>query len=262
VTNGLRIGDELVDHLAELRTRLVRSVIYLIVAVIVAWCSYSQLITLLTHPMSDVLRRMGSKFLYIGFPEAFMVQMQVCLIAGLIIASPLITGELWGFVSPGLRPSEKRPLKWIAPLAVALFFSGVTVCYLILPAAFRWFASYVPANAELRPSMQASVLFTVKMLLVFGIVFELPVVLMVLAKLGVVSSRMLRENWRIAMVLVSVVAAVATPSNDAFSMLMMAIPVAGLYFVSILLVRLAESDLSLRNWLARVTRKRSNGSGK
>lgn len=248
-------GSELSEHLAEIRTRLIRSLIYLVIAAILAWLLYDQIFQFLTRPMMTVMEKMGAKFLYIGFPEAFMVQVQICLVAGLILASPFISAEIWGFVAPGLTPSEKRPLKWIAPLAIVLFFCGVAMCYSILPTAFGWFAQYVPKDAELRPTVQASVLFSVKMLLVFGIVFELPVVLMLLAKVGIVSSRLLKRNWRIAMVAVSIVAAVATPSNDAFSMLMMAIPVAGLYFVSILLVWVVETNFGPRDLFARIVRR-------
>lgn len=253
---------ELVDHLAELRTRLVRAVICLFIGVIAAWYFYPQLAAFLTHPMEGVMAKIGSKFLFVSFPEAFLVRMQICLVSGLIITSPLIVRELWGFISPGLTPSEKRPLRWIAPLAAVLFFSGVALCYAILPAAFSWFAYYVPRNAELRPTMQVSILFTVKMLFVFGLVFELPVVLMLLGKVGIVSSRMLRQQWRTALVITSIVAAVATPSNDAFTMLMMAVPLAVLYFFSVFLVQLVELDKSPLDMLKRLFPRRRRRTGR
>lgn len=231
---------ELTEHLTELRTRLLRSIVYVIIGTIAAWFFYDQLLALLTKPMVGVMSAIGSKFLLTSFPEAFMVQLQVCLIAGLIVMSPLVLFELWGFVSPALTKEEKRPLWWTMPLAAVLFLSGVTLCYFILPTGFGWFATFIPKHAEFRPTLQHGIRFSALMMLAFGIVFELPVLLMLLAKVGIVNSRMLKENWRVAMVLVSVVAAIATPSNDAFSMLMMAVPVAGLYFASILLVKLVE----------------------
>lgn len=183
------------------------------------------------------------------------------MVSGLIAASPFIMGQIWGFVSPGLTAEEKKPLKWIAPLSVFLFFSGVILCYLILPVAYQWFASYIPADVEFRPSLQGSVLFAVKMLLAFGLVFELPIVLMLLAKVGIIDSKFLISNWRVAMVLISIVAAVITPSNDAFSMLMMATPVSGLYFVSIGLVKMAETRTytqkkSLKSIIRDIVRKK------
>jgi len=247
---------ELTEHLAELRSRLIACVVFVAIGMVIAWFTYDWILAILTKPMAEILRQLDSKFLLTGFPEAFMIRMQICLVAGLIIMSPLVIWQIWAFVSPGLTPNEKRPLKWIAPLSVVLFVSGVVLCYFILPAAFKWFASYVPKGAELRPSVQASVLFTVKMLFAFGVVFQLPVVLMLLAMVGIVDSQMLKDNWRIAMVAVSVVAAIATPSNDAFSMLCMAIPVAGLYLFSIFLVWLVEGNRPfasvIGSWLGKV----------
>lgn len=231
---------ELVEHLSELRTRLVRSIIYLVVGTAVAWIFYDQLFTFLTKPMIATIKQIDTKFLLTSFPEAFMIRMQICMVAGLILMSPFVTYELWAFISPGLLPEEKKPLKLVAPLSVILFMAGVALCYIIMPVAFHWFASYIPPNAELRPNVQASVLFTLKMLLAFGILFELPVVLMMLAKIGIVDSKLLWENWRTAVVLVAVIAAVATPSGDAFTMLMAGIPVAILYFLGIGLVKLVE----------------------
>jgi len=231
---------ELYDHLAELRSRLVRSIVYIIIGTAVAWFFYKSLFSLLTKPMTAVMSKIGAKFLLTSFPEAFMVQIQVCLIAGLILVSPLLTLEIWGFISPALTRSEKRPLIWCVPLSVILFASGVALCYFILPTAFQWFTSYIPDSAEFRPTMQHSIRFSALMLLAFGVMFELPVVLMLLAKVGIVDSRMLRDNWRIAVLVVSIVAAVATPSNDAFTMLTMAVPVVLLYFASILLVKIIE----------------------
>ncbi|MCX6344276.1 MAG: twin-arginine translocase subunit TatC [Armatimonadetes bacterium] len=250
---------ELVEHLSELRTRLVRSIIFLVIGASAAWFLYDYLLDFLKHPMMGVMAKTQTKFLLTSFPEPFMIQMQICIVAGLILASPFIAREIWGFVAPGLTPDERRPLKWIAPLGVFLFFSGTALCYWILPVGFRWFASYVPSDAELRPSLQASILFSVKMLFAFGIAFELPVVLMLLAKIGIVKSRMLKENWRIAMVVTSVAAAIITPSSDAFSMLMMAIPLAGLYFLSIWLVWIVESEFNIRDIWAKLRRRTSRG---
>lgn len=229
---------ELFDHLGELRTRIIRIFIYAVIGTIAAWFFYDFLFSVLTRPMATALKE--TKFLLTSFPEAFMMRLTISFIAGLVLTIPFISIELWGFISPALSREERRPLIWIIPLSIILFILGVSLCYYILPKAFGWFISYVPANAELRPSAQGSLLFTVKMMLAFGLMFELPVVLMLLASIGIVNSKFLKSNWRVAIVVVSIIAAVATPSNDAFSMLMMAVPVALLYFASIGLVRTVE----------------------
>jgi len=165
---------------------------------------------------------------------------QVSLVAGLTLAIPGISFEVWRFIRPGLAADEVRIARGLVPLAVVLFAGGVAIGFLILPAAFKWFAAYTPSGAELRPSLQDSVLFSVKMLLAFGLVFELPVVLLIAAKTGLVTSRVLLAQWRVAVLIIAIVAAVATPSGDLLSMMVMAVPVVVLYFLSIALVRMVE----------------------
>jgi sec-independent protein translocase protein TatC len=109
-----------------------------------------------------------------------------------------------------------------------------------MPVAFEWFAYYIPKNAELRPDVQNTIIFVVKMLLVFGLLFQVPIVMIILVKIGIIDSKMLRENWRTAVVLASIVAAVATPSNDALTMMIAAVPIVILYFLGIFLVSITE----------------------
>lgn len=230
----------LTEHLEELRTRLFRSLAYICAGTIAAWFLYDQIFWLITRPMIPVMKNLDTKFLLTNFVEPFMIRMQVCLVSGLVIACPLVIMEAWGFVSPGLNNNEKRPMKWMAPLSAFLFIAGVVLCYKIMPIGFEWFAYYIPKNAELRPDVQNSIAFMVKMLLVFGILFQVPIVIMILSHIGIIDSRMLKNNWRIAVVLASIVAAVATPSNDALTMIIAAVPVIILYFLGIFLVQLTE----------------------
>ena len=229
---------ELIEHLAELRTRIIRSAGYVALGTAVCWFFYGHIFRFITAPVTSVLK--NTKFLMTGLAEGFMLQLQVCVIAGLAVAAPLVTLELWGFVSPALTHDEKRPLKWIAPFSALLFAAGVALCYCIMPVAVRWFVSYTPPGAEFRPIITPNLIFVVKMLFAFGVAFELPIVLMFLGKLGVINSRMMKTYWRQAVVLVAIGAAVATPSSDALSMMMMAAPLCILYVLSIVLVKAVE----------------------
>lgn len=231
---------ELSEHLDELRTRLIRSVIYIGLGAVIAWFLYDCIYGLLTKPIASALKDLGTHFMVTRITECFMIRCQISLVGGLILALPLVTLEAWGFVTPALSKEERKPLRWIAPLTVLLFVGGVALAYAILPIGMKWFASYVPKNVDLRPTISENILFTIKMLLSFGLVFELPVVLMFLGKLGIVSSKMLKSTWRYGVVVVAIVAAVATPSNDAFSMLAMAVPLVFLYLASIWLVKIVE----------------------
>lgn len=231
---------ELSEHLEELRARLIRSVIYVAVGTVIAWFIYDWVYAFLTGPVQQVLESVGTKFLMTGVAEGFMLRCQIALISGIILAMPLLTLEVWGFVAPGLTKKERRPIVWIAPLCVVLFIGGVATAYGILPAAMKFFVAYVPRGAELRPAVSQNLVFVVKMLLSFGLVFEMPVVLLFLGKLGVVNAKMLRASWRYALVAIAMLAAVATPSGDLFSMMAMAIPVTFLYGFSIILVKIVE----------------------
>jgi sec-independent protein translocase protein TatC len=229
---------ELWEHLAELRTRIFRSLLYIALGMVVCWFLYDPLFAFLSQPLKDAIK--DPKFLWTTITEPFMVRMQVSLVGGLILALPLLTLEMWGFVAPGLTPEERRGFHLVVPLSLFFFLLGLTTAYLVLPSAFSWFASFLGPSDQLLQNPMRLVVFVVKMLLAFGLVFQLPVVLMFLAWIGVVTSKMLKENWRTALVLTSVIGAVATPSNDAFTMIMMAFPLGLLYFASIWLVSIVE----------------------
>ncbi len=208
---------------------------------VAAWVYFDQLYTFLLQPAITILEKQGGSFLQTTFAAGFTLRMQVALIGGLVLMMPLLTLEFWLFVAPGLTKRERRAVYFVAPLSIALFALGVTLCYIAMPRALEWFVSLVPPNTTLIPDISRTLVFMVQMYLAFGVMFELPVVLMFLAKIGLVNSRMMIRLWREAVVATAFLAALATPSNDAFTMLMMAVPMVFLYFLSIILVRWMES---------------------
>lgn len=207
---------------------------------IICWFFYDRIFTFLTAPAMKVFGPQHIKFQMTAITEGFMLKMKICLISGLILALPLVTTEAWGFVSPALTKSEKRPLMWIAPLSIVLFIMGVSLCYYIMPVAVDWFLGQKSPNTEFHPFVSQNLIFLVMMLLAFGLCFELPIVLMFLGKIGIINSRMMKTYWRQAIVITAIVAAVATPSNDALSMLMLAVPMCILFVLSIFLVKIIE----------------------
>ena len=215
---------------------------YTTVGTIACWFFYRHIFAFLTGPVVKILKEQNIRtgFQMTALSEGFMLQLQVCLVSGLIVAAPLVTLEAWGFISPALTKEEKKPIRWIAPLSVLLFVMGVSLCYYILPVAIRWFISFVPPNAEFRPFISQNLLFIVKMLLAFGLAFEMPIVLMFLGKLGIINSKLMKRYWRQAVIITAMAAAIATPSSDAFSMLMLAVPLCILYVLSIYLVKIIE----------------------
>lgn len=231
---------ELFEHLAELRSRLLRTLAYIAGGMVVAYFLYDPIYELLMRPIMPVLIAHDSKPTFLNIVEPFMLKVQVTLVAGLILVSPLVTLEMWRFISPGLTKSEKRPLRWMVPLSIFLFAAGASLCYWVLPYAFKWFASFLPKDAAIMQSVPANMRFELLMLLAFGCAFELPVVLMLLAQIGIVNSKMLKDNWRYSVVAIAVLAAMFTPSNDVLSMMTMAVPMVILYIASIWLVKLVE----------------------
>lgn len=233
---------ELVEHLAELRTRLFRSALYLIVGMILAYNYFESLFALFSFPLRPILDMTNSSYMYTNVADAFLLQMQVSFIAGITIAFPFITLELWGFVEPALTPEERKPIVFLAPFSILLFLAGVATAYASLPACYGWMAGFLTNidNVILNQDPKIYILLTAKIMLAFGIGFELPVVLLFLARIGIINAELMTKYWRQATVVIFIAAATLTPSNDPLTMLMMAVPMAGLYLLSIVLVRAFE----------------------
>ncbi|HEU4753178.1 MAG TPA: twin-arginine translocase subunit TatC [Armatimonadota bacterium] len=233
---------ELWEHLAELRSRLIRAALYVVIGMVIAWCFYPQIFNLLFAPMRPLFHQHPSwKPVFHTITEGFMVQLQVSLVSGLIIAVPLITTEIWGFVAPGLTSTERRVFYLVVPLSLLFFALGIVIGYLVMYPTVQWFGSFIPDDAQLLQSPLTYIVFMVKMVLAFGLCFQLPMVLMFLGYIGMVTSRVLVQQWRAAVVACCVLGAVATPSQDPLSMALMSVPLVLLYIVSIFLVRFVES---------------------
>jgi len=244
---------ELTEHLGELRTRLIRSSIYLIVGMIVMYVFSKPLFGALSAPITETLAKMhlnggpgqpGGNGGFVGrdFTAFFFIKLQIATVGGLIVAAPLIVLELWGFIAPALTREEKKGVYFVAPLSVLLFVLGVTCAYLVLPRAATWFLSYMTdfPGAVLFQDPMSYIVFTIKLLLVFGLLFELPVVLMFLGKVGIITSALMIQYWRQTAVGLFTLAMVVAPSNDPGTMLALAIPLTLLFFASIGLVKLVE----------------------
>lgn len=235
---------ELTEHLAELRSRILRCILYEVIGSIICFLYFDRLFHLLLLPLEKGTKAAGIHWqVFIDkFTSPFFTVLQLSVVAGLILMSPLITAEAWAFIAPALTREEKRPLKWLVPFSIVLFLGGVTLAYLAAPYAIQWFCGYVKVlgGTTLNQDPQHFVIFMVKLLAAFGAVFQLPIVLMFLAWVGILTSDGMKKSWRHAVVGISFVGLIVTPSNDPFTMLMMVIPVIVLYLGSISLVRLVE----------------------
>ena len=235
---------ELTEHLGELRSRIIRIGLYIVVGATACYYKFQLLYGFLFRPMYVAMAgsKLEWKVVFSNFTEAFFVVLQVSFFAGLILASPFVIAELYGFISPALTKEEKKPLRYVVPMSVVLFAMGVSLAYWTASFAIVWFVDYVRLfpNGALYQDPKAYVMFMLKMMGMFGLVFQLPVLLSFLAWVGMLTAGGMKRTWRHAVLVISVVGLIVTPSNDMFTMLMMIIPVIILYLGSIILVGFIE----------------------
>lgn len=174
--------------------------------------------------------------------EPFLLKLKLSFSIGLIGAVPLIVLQIWGFIVPGLRPSERKPIARMAPFSLVLFLIGAGFCWMILPAALQWFGSYIaeyPGTGLIQePGTMA--FFILKMMLAFGVGFQLPLVVYALGALDLLTAETLIQYWRQSVIVIFFAAAALTPSNDPTSMLMMAVPLVLLFMISVWFVKLTQ----------------------
>jgi sec-independent protein translocase protein TatC len=240
---------ELTEHLGELRARIIRCVLYIVASSTVCYYLFKPIYAFLSRPMLRMnTHGVDIKIVFDHFTSAFFVVLQISVVSGLIIVAPLILSELYGFISPALTREEKKPLRYVAPFSILLFAAGVALAYWVSGFAIEWFISYIPLfpNGVLYQNPKTYVLFMLKMMAIFGAVFQLPVMLMFLAWVGILRSDMMKKSWRHAVVGISVAGLFLTPSNDPVTMLVMIGPVIALYLGSIWLVKLIEKKRDKR----------------
>jgi len=227
----------LTSHLQELRNRLILSFIAIGVGFFVCYALKEPLFDILAAPLQKVMPT-GSNLIFTSVAEAFFTYMKVAFIAGIILTSPFILYQIWAFIAPGLYQKEK---KYVIPFVLGgsfFFILGVLFGYYItIPIGFKFLLGYTTDFIKPMPSMKEYLSFSVKFLLVFGLVFEFPVVLVLLARIGVVDAKMMARQRKYAILLIFIFAAVMTPP-DIISQVLMALPLMGLYELSILLSKI------------------------
>lgn len=223
----------LMDHLGELRTRLMRCLIGAIVGFLLCYGMAEQLFHWLAMPLAAVMPQ-DTRLIYTSVPEGFFVYLKVAFVAGVFLASPYIFYQVWAFVAPGLYKEERRQILPLSMFSAVFFIMGASFCYFVVfPYAFTFFMSYSTGMVVAMPSINEYLGFSLKMLVAFGLIFEMPVFAFFLARMGIVTAAWLRKVRRYAILVVFVVAAVLTPP-DVFSQTLMAVPMIVLYEISIL----------------------------
>ncbi|GAB4571057.1 MAG: twin-arginine translocase subunit TatC [Anaerolineae bacterium] len=224
------------DHLAELRDRLIRAFLGLAVTTGLSMVFANQVLRYLTTPIGQ------DDFLLqtLGPTEGVVIYFRVALLSGAILAIPWITWQLWMFIAPGLTRSEKRYILLSLPATTLLFLVGVLFAWFILmPAALNFLQNFQSDVFKADWTADQYVAFVTSLLFWIGVSFEMPLVFFILSRMGLVSPRTLRQNWRLAVVGSSLAAAFITPTIDPFNMLLVMGPLLALYVLSIILSSIA-----------------------
>lgn len=230
---GIFLG-ALEEHIVELRKRLIIAAVGFLAAVVICFFFSGQIMDYLCRPIGGMINLTA-----IEITENVSSVFDVALLAGFILAFPLIAYEAFAFILPGLKTSEKKVLFRFLPPVILFFLTGVCFAFfVVLPAAIPFLTSFMGIKTEIRPSDYIS--FSTNLIFWIGIVFEMPILIYIGARLHIVRSSQLLKNWRQAVVVCAVLAMMITPTVDPVNMLLLMVPLIGLYFLSILFARIAE----------------------
>lgn len=218
----------LADHLRELRTRFLVSVVAIALGCIPGWLLYPYLLTKLSEPITAA----GGQLNFQGLMTGFSVQLLVALMVGIIVASPVWVYEVWAFIVPGLTKKEKWTALAFLSSAVPLFLAGCGIAYLILDKAVAIMLSFVPAEQLTIMPAADYLVFVTRFIVAFGLAFLLPVLLVALNMVGVLPAALMLRGWRIAVIVIFVLSALITPTPDAVTMFFLAVPMVVLYFAA------------------------------
>jgi sec-independent protein translocase protein TatC len=237
----------LLEHLVELRTRLMWSVGAFVLCFVVSFYFAGPVFNFLVQPLADLWEgEEARRLIYTALTEKFFTEIKIAFFVAAFVSFPIVANQFWVFVAPGLYKNEKKALlPFIIATPVLFFLGGAFVYYFVLPVAWDFFAGFEQSAAEgplaiqLEPKVNEYLSLVMRLVFAFGLSFELPVVLTLLTKVGIISTTGMRKNRRYAIVIAFIAAAILTPP-DPISQLGLAIPIILLYEISILCARLVE----------------------
>jgi sec-independent protein translocase protein TatC len=232
------------DHLRELRARLLKSVACLIVAFCVGLFFYDQLLDLVARPYNDAQEQINgtvnSELVLNNITAGLMLQLKLAGVAAIVASSPFWLYQIWAFILPGLHPSERKWSRIFAAAAGPLFFAGVATAYYVLPKGIAVLIRFTPDNVQNLVEFTSYFTFVTRMLLVFGVAMMIPLFVVLLNLAGIVSGKAIGRARPWIVIGTMVFAAVATPSTDPFSMLMLGIPMLILFALSEAIARIMD----------------------
>jgi len=235
-------------HLVELRHRLFYAVLGLLVGAVIGWFLYDPVFAALQRPIVAVAEARGSLIAlnFNGLAASFDMQIKVSFFLGVLISSPWWIYQLWAFITPGLTRKERTYAFGFVGAAVPLFLAGAYLAWWALPNAVRLLTEFTPVGATNLIDAQTYLGFVMRLMLAFGLAFLLPVIMVALNFAGIGTAAMWRRSWRWAVMIAFVFAAVMTPTPDAITMLMVALPICGLYFLALLICEAHDRRVNKR----------------
>ncbi|HPU47768.1 MAG TPA: twin-arginine translocase subunit TatC [Syntrophomonadaceae bacterium] len=227
----------IIEHLEDLRQSLLISVVAIIIAAIGSFYYSEQILSIIISP----LKALNENLIVTGVTEAFFVKLKLSFLAGFIIAFPIVAWAIWRFFKPALYPHERKWVYILFPVTIILFTAGVLFAYFgILRLVLNFFIYIAGENLETMFKVDQYVSFVMAFIIPFGLVFELPVVVFFLTKLGIINYEMLARNRKYALLVIVILAAALTPGPDPVSQMLMALPVYLLFEVSIWVAKLSR----------------------
>ena len=230
------------EHLIEFRNRMIICAVALVLAAVAGWFLYDPVLAILQLPVEEIAAQDGriAELNYAGIASPFDMKIKVSLFIGLILSSPVWIQQLWAFIVPGLTRTEKRYTLGFVAVSIPLFLGGACLAFFAMPNAVRALTSFTPEGASNIIPAQEYLSFVMIIIVVFGLAFVLPVLMVGLNMLGILSANRIRKSWRIVVLIVFVFAAIATPAPDAISMFFLAIPMLALFFLAWLVCLLGD----------------------
>lgn len=217
------------DHLQEFRKRFIICLVVVAIAALACYNYVDDIIALLSGP--------AGKLYFMNPSEVFFTYMEIALYAGILFTLPVLLYEVWAFVAPALWPEERRAVLVILPTAVILFYVGLVFAYyLVIPAAVTFFMGFATQTLQPMFSLESYLSFILALTLPFGFIFELPLIVVFLAKIGLVTGDFLKGKRKILIVIAFIFAAVVSPTTDIFTQTMIAVPLIVLYEISLFIV--------------------------
>jgi len=245
------------DHLRELRRRLILMVLFIAAGAVLGWVLYDPVLHFLEHPYCSVPAKhrytsrdgKGCDLIYTGVLDGFTTRLKVSFIAGAVFTAPLWLYQIWAFITPGLRKNERKYTVAFIVTSTVLFALGMALAYVVLSKGLNVLLSAAGSGTQALLTVNSYLAFVTLMLLVFGAAFELPLIVVMANLAGVLSARVLKRTQRLSVFLIFVFAAVATPSTDPFTMCAMAIPMVLLFEGAVLFAILHDRRKAQRKAL-------------